>query len=97
MLILGQFVLLWQKISTGLSIALGAVLGSWSRTKLIDHYGNIFQRNYLGTLVVNLASTFALGFFIGVTICLYAYISNTGDVQATLTKPSATITGFVAD
>ena len=39
---------------------------------------------------------FALGFFIGVTICLYAYISNTGDVQATLTKPSATITGFVA-
>tara|TARA_B100001939_G_C16825554_1_gene566311 strand:+ start:733 stop:885 length:153 start_codon:yes stop_codon:yes gene_type:complete len=40
---------------------------------------------------------FALGFFIGVTICLYSYISNTGDVQATLTNPSATITGFVAD
>tara|TARA_R100001163_G_C5036076_1_gene175225 strand:- start:89 stop:241 length:153 start_codon:yes stop_codon:yes gene_type:complete len=40
---------------------------------------------------------FALGFFIGVTMCLYAYISNYSQVETAITQPSAKITSVVAN
>ena len=55
-----------------LLVALGAIAGSWLRFKTINFFSRIWSRKYLGTLIVNLSSSFLLGFIL-------ALLSNSSD------------------
>ncbi len=50
-------------LSQPLLVSFGAVLGSWMRFKVVNFIDFYFPGNYFGTLLVNLVSTFSLGFF----------------------------------